>query len=145
MTIPSRVSGMSRKSIFAVENLLYWLLIFAPVALLAQRAGIGGMQPRPFAGHQVGLDDLSQQGVTQLVAVLARHPDVAQDEVGERLDQRFGLRALHGEEADVVAAFDLAEIDRAELRGMNGFEKVLKKALEKFTKSLLKSEFQFLG
>ena len=46
------------------------------------------MQPRPFAGQQVGLDDLSQQGVAQLVAVLVRPGH--QQLVGDR-----GAQCLH--------------------------------------------------
>ena len=46
------------------------------------------MQPRPFAGQQVSLDDLSQQGVAQLVAVLARPGH--QQLVGDR-----GAQCLH--------------------------------------------------
>jgi hypothetical protein len=62
---------------------------------LGQRAGIGGMQPRPFAGHQVGLDDLTQQGVAQLVAVLARpgHQQLIGDRRAERLHQGLVLQA----------------------------------------------------
>jgi hypothetical protein len=53
------------------------------------------MQLRPFAGHQVGLDDLSQQGVAQLVAVLVRpgHQQLIGDRGAERLHQGLVLQA----------------------------------------------------
>jgi hypothetical protein len=53
------------------------------------------MQPRPFAGQQVSHDDLSQQGVTQLVAVLVRpgHQQLVADRSAECLHQGLTLQA----------------------------------------------------
>jgi hypothetical protein len=51
--------------------------------------------PRPFAGQQIGLDNLSQQGVAQLVAILVRpdHQQLIGDRRAERLDQALVLKA----------------------------------------------------
>jgi hypothetical protein len=44
------------------------------------------VQPGPLAGQQVSVDDLAEQGVTNIVAILAGHRD--QQLVGDRGPQR---------------------------------------------------------
>jgi hypothetical protein len=44
----------------------------AQLGPLGQRAGVAGMQPGPFAGQQVGLGDLAEQGMAKVVAVFTR-------------------------------------------------------------------------
>ena len=45
------------------------------LGLVGERLGQGGVEPGPFPGQQVGVDDLAEQGVTNLVAVEVGHRD----------------------------------------------------------------------
>jgi hypothetical protein len=56
------------------------------------------MQPGPFPGQQVSVDHLTDQGVTDVVAVLAGlgHQQLAGDPLPQRLDQHAVVQAGHG-------------------------------------------------
>jgi hypothetical protein len=66
--------------------------------LVGERLGQGGVEPGPFPGQQVGVDDLAEQGVTNLVAVEVGHCDqqLAANGGPQRLDQALVVEADDG-------------------------------------------------
>jgi hypothetical protein len=59
--------------------------------------GKGGVQLGPFAGQQVGVNHLAQQGVTDVIAVLTGHGSQQSggDRGPQRLDQLAVVQAGH--------------------------------------------------
>jgi hypothetical protein len=64
---------------------------------LGERLRQAGVEPCPLAGQQVGVDHLAEQGVTDVVAVLAgcRHQELAGDRGPQRLGRRLVAQAGH--------------------------------------------------
>jgi hypothetical protein len=62
---------------------------------VGEPVGVVSMQPRPFAGQQVGVDNLPQQRVPDLVALLTRpgHQQLVRDHNPERLGQILVVQA----------------------------------------------------
>jgi hypothetical protein len=67
------------------------------LGLLGERLSQAGVEPCPLAGQQGGVDHLAEQGVADVVAVLAgrRHQELAGDRGPQRLDQRLVVQPGH--------------------------------------------------